>query len=245
MKKKVFLGVGHGGRDPGAVDNGLQEKDVNLSIALACKTELERHGVIVGISRTVDEDDLVTEEVKECNAFAPDLAADIHTNAGGGDGFEAIYSVEAGLSKELAQNIEIEVKGIGQNSRGIYKKTNTSGTDYFAFVRDTNCPAVIVECAFIDSIDVQIIDTQAERERFAIAYAKGILKTLEIAYIEEEEEEVAEVRYNTMAEVPIWAKETIQKLIDKKILSGTGEGLDLSKDMARLLVINDRAGAYK
>lgn len=41
MIKKVFLGVGHGGTDPGAVANGLREKDVNLGIALAAQKELE------------------------------------------------------------------------------------------------------------------------------------------------------------------------------------------------------------
>jgi len=32
---KVFLGVGHGGTDSGAIGNGFKEKDLNLSIALA------------------------------------------------------------------------------------------------------------------------------------------------------------------------------------------------------------------
>ena len=32
---KVFIGVGHGGSDPGAVANGLRESDLNLSIALS------------------------------------------------------------------------------------------------------------------------------------------------------------------------------------------------------------------
>lgn len=34
---KVFIGVGHGGSDPGAVSNNTKEKDLNLSIALACR----------------------------------------------------------------------------------------------------------------------------------------------------------------------------------------------------------------
>lgn len=59
------------------------------------------------------------------------------------------------------------------------------------------------------------------------------------------DKEVEEMRYNTVSECPGWARETIQKLVDKEYLNGTGEGLDLSADMVRLLVIMDRAGAFK
>ena len=79
---KVFIGVGHGFSDPGAVANGVKEKDLNLSIALACRDELKRHGVEVRLSRTKDENDPLSEEIKECNVFSPDLAVSIHNNAG-------------------------------------------------------------------------------------------------------------------------------------------------------------------
>lgn len=56
-------------------------------------------------------------------------------------------------------------------------------------------------------------------------------------------EEVEDVRYNTVAECPAWSRETVQKLVDKGYLGGNGQGLDLSLDMVRLLVILDRAGS--
>lgn len=185
---KVFLGVGHGGNDPGAAKY-VVEKDVNLTMALACRDYLELHGVKVKMSRTRDENDPVSEEVKECNAFNPDLAIDIHNNAGGGDGFEVLHSINGGTGKMLASNIEAEVKKIGQNSRGLKTKKNSSGTDYFAFIRSTKCPAVICEGIFTDNAkDVKIADTKKEQEAFGIAYAKGILKTLGISETEKSQE---------------------------------------------------------
>jgi N-acetylmuramoyl-L-alanine amidase len=166
------------------VANGVKEKDLNLAIAQACAAELQRHGVQVKMSRTKDENDDLTEEIKECNAYDPDLAVDIHNNAGGGDGAEAYYHYKGGLSKTLAQNILAEVVKIGQNSRGAKTKLNSSGTDYYGFIRETVPPAVIVECAFVDNkTDLQIIDTEAERQKMGIAIAKGILSTLGIAWI--------------------------------------------------------------
>ena len=181
MSKKVFLGVGHGGSDPGA-SKYLVEKDVNLTIAKACRDELKAHGVTVKMSRTKDEDDPISEVVKECNTFNPDLAVDIHSNAGGGDGFEAIVAIKKDLGHTLAKNIEAEVKKLGQNSRGLKTKANTSGADYFGFIRSVKAPSIILEGVFVDNKkDVKISDTIAEQKAFGVAYAKGILKTLGIA----------------------------------------------------------------
>lgn len=179
---KVFLGVGHGGSDPGAVGY-IKEADVNLSMALACRDYLQAHGVEVKMSRTKDENDPLSEEIRECNEFNPDYAVDIHNNSGKGDGFEAFHALNGGKGKILAQNIEAEVKAIGQNSRGLKTKVNSSGNDYFGFIRSIKAPSVIVEGVFVDNAtDAAQADTQAEQAAFGVAYAKGILKTLGIPY---------------------------------------------------------------
>lgn len=175
---KVFIGVGHGGKDPGAVGY-LKEADVNLIMAHACRDILEANGVTVKMSRIKDENDDLNEEVKECNAFAPDLAIDVHNNAGGGDGFEVLHSINGGVGKTLAENINAEVKKLGQNSRGLKTRKNSSGKDYFGFIRLTKCPAVICEGVFVDNAtDVKIADTMLEQQEFGKAYARGILVTL-------------------------------------------------------------------
>lgn len=180
---KVFIGVGHGGSDSGAVGkNGLLEKSLNLSIARACAQALRRSGVTVQLSRATDQDDPVAEEVAECNSFAPDLAVDVHNNAGGGDGSEAYYSRAGGTGKQLAENILDQLTRLGQRSRGAKTRLTASGADYYAFIRETKAPAVIVECAFVDTWDVELIDTEAERIAVGEAIARGVLQTLGIAY---------------------------------------------------------------
>ena len=187
--KKVFLGVGHGGSDPGAVANGFKEKDLNLSIAKACRDELERHGVQVLMSRTKDENDSLPEEIAECNRYNPDLAVDIHNNAGGGDGAEAFYYTGGGTSKTLAENVLAEIVKFGQNSRGAKPNIVNGIREYFGFIRETYAPAIIVECAFVDNrLDLQVIDTAAEQRAMGEAIAKGILKTLGIAFVEKKPE---------------------------------------------------------
>ena len=184
---KVFIGVGHGGNDPGACANGLKESLMNLVMAQACNAELVRHGVQVLMSRSKEENDDLSEEIRECNAFNPDIAIDIHNNAGGGDGFEFIYSIFQDYTKgkdlRLGQLIEAEVKAIGQNSRGAkQRKDSSTGRDYFGFIRELVCPSIIVEGCFVDSNDRFIADTEAEQKAFGVAYAKGILKYFGIPY---------------------------------------------------------------
>lgn len=60
-------------------------------------------------------------------------------------------------------------------------------------------------------------------------------------------------RYNAIAELPAYAQPTIVKMVDKGIIGGAGKvkdaagrpaDLDLSIDMIRIMVTNDRAGLY-
>lgn len=185
MTKKIFIGVGHGGADPGAVGH-VKEKDANLTIALELKRLLEGAGVTVGISRATDEDDPLTEEIREANAFAPDLAIDVHNNAfnGTADGFECYVQTgaHAAASRAAGEAIEKRVKAMGQNSRGVKTRLNSYGTDWYGFLRQINCPAVIVEGFFVDSAaDAADFDTADEQKKLARAYYLGILDHLGMA----------------------------------------------------------------
>ena len=176
-KNIVFLSAGHGGSDPGACANGLKEKDINLRVLLACKSELERHGVKVVASRTRDENDPVAAEVKEANASGASLAVSFHVNAGGGDGFEAFYYATSAKGKRLAGLGEKYIKALGQNSRGL------KAGDHLYFIKHAKMTAVLFESFFVDNkADKKIGDTVAEMQALGVAYARAILEYLGIAY---------------------------------------------------------------
>ena len=184
MNKRVFIGVGHGGKDPGAVKY-VKESEANLQMALGMKEELEKYGITVGISRTREEDDPLSEEIREANAFKPDIAVEVHNNAGGGDGFE-VYCQTNGYkvqSMKLAQCIEARVKESGQKSRGLKTKLNESGTDYFGWCRQVQCPAVLCEGFFVDNAtDSTDYNTAAKQQAYGKIYAMGVLDYLGIKY---------------------------------------------------------------
>lgn len=182
VNPSAFSGVGHGGKDPGAVANGLKEADINLVKAKACNEVLTAHGVANPMSRYYDEDDDLNEEIREANASRANIAVDIHTNAGGGDGWEGYHSIGDAEGKRLLECIEKEMIAIGQNSRGAKTRAGAGGKDYYGFIRETTMTAVIVESFFVDSADREIGDTVAKQQAIGVAIAKGILAYFGIPY---------------------------------------------------------------
>src|SRR5690554_5782147 len=54
-KFKVVLDAGHGGKDPGAVKNGVKEKDIVLAVTLKVGELLEKHNDIeIAYTRKTD-----------------------------------------------------------------------------------------------------------------------------------------------------------------------------------------------
>ena len=82
---------------------------------------------------------------------------------------------------------------------------------------------------------------QSIRERYAQDYYDDFALTNKLLLEEDDN-----MRYNSVTEMPEWAQPTIQKMIDKGLLGGTGgkDKLDLTLEMIRVFVINDRAGLY-
>lgn len=81
----IAIDAGHGGTNLGAV--GLRskqlEKDLNLSIALHLKRELERKGATVLMTRTTDTLINNSDRVINFRKLKPDLLISIHNNAAG------------------------------------------------------------------------------------------------------------------------------------------------------------------
>lgn len=104
--------------------------------------------------------------------------------------------------------------------------------------RETNMPAVMLELGFMDSVtDVPVILT----EEYADQCARAIVSVLaERGGLTKKEKLV----YNTLEEVPGYARAAVQKLISRGWLVGKADSLALSEDMARLIAIHDRAGLY-
>ena len=104
---KIFIDPGHGGKDPGAVANGIQEKNITLQISSRIRDILlsEYEDVSVLMSRTEDQTVGLDSRTNAANNWGADYYVSVHINSGGGSGFESF--VYPGVSRQTRAFQEI------------------------------------------------------------------------------------------------------------------------------------------
>lgn len=183
---KIWIDEGHGGVQPGAVALGFYEKELTLLMGNALAIELLRCGFEVSRTRTTDVDVELSERARRANRWGADYFVSLHMNSFNGTarGAETWYSVVGGLSKSLAECIQAELVELGYINRGIKCRYGTDGKDYFAVLRETVMPAVLVEVGFLDNVlDMELFDAV----KSAQAIAKGICLQTGVPYQPEAE----------------------------------------------------------
>lgn len=172
-----MLDPGHGGHDPGAVANGLKEKDLVLKIAKKTKAILEKvYGASVKLTRSTDVYIDLSQRARLANNWGADYFASIHINAGGGTGFETFRFDKLSASSSTGKQQKVvhdaiyrKIKGkIGDRDRGTKSKN-------LAVLRETKMPAILTENLFIDrKEDAALLRQGAFLNLLAEGHAEGI-----------------------------------------------------------------------
>ena len=154
--KGVVIDPGHGGTDPGAISNGLKEKDFTLLISKYMYDRLKELGVPVRLTRDSDITLTPKERVDKVQSFFGDskdvVVISNHLNAGGGDGAEVIYALRNKdmLAKSIADNLE----DAGLTVSKYYQRRSEADTskDYYDLQKDTgNIETIIIKYGNVDS----------------------------------------------------------------------------------------------
>ena len=172
-----MLDAGHGGKDPGAVYNGRQEKDDTLALTLAVGEILQGRGIDVLYTRTTDVYESPYQKAMEANEAGADFFVSIHRNSYPTDntasGVETLVYDKSGLKLQMAENIDEQLEAIGFVNLGVKERPG------LVVLRRTRMPAVLVEAGFINSdTDNQLFDDNFDD--IALAIAEGILDTLQM-----------------------------------------------------------------
>ncbi len=127
--KKIAIDPGHGGKDPGCINErlGLREKDIALDIALTLKELLENGGYQVILTRKNDSYLSLEERPAIANSEGADLFISIHVNwakrssARGIEAFYLNFATDSESERVAAKENETSSKSLSQ-LKGILKK---------------------------------------------------------------------------------------------------------------------------
>ena len=174
----VVLDPGHGGSARGASYGGVDEKDLNLSIALQAGALLEEAGLEVILTRTDDRDVGLYDRTAMANGQQADLFVSVHCNASvEHDDALGVYTCAYSQGTEgwqLAQILrETMLDATGAADFGMEERPN------LAVLRTAQVPAALVECGFMSTPSELALLTQPEyQDKLARGIADGILACL-------------------------------------------------------------------
>jgi N-acetylmuramoyl-L-alanine amidase len=176
--KKIMIDPGHGGRDTGAIGpTGAQEKAINMAIANKLAGVLSE---LAEVRLTRAEDVALGPDVssdlqgrsKLANNWGADVFVSVHCNSAKDrkvNGTETYAYINSIKGLVLANAVQKRlISAIGLVNRGI-KQAN------FAVLRETTCPACLIEVAFISNArEEALLISPAFQEKAARAIAEGV-----------------------------------------------------------------------
>ncbi|MBU8905967.1 N-acetylmuramoyl-L-alanine amidase [Desertibacillus haloalkaliphilus] len=177
--QKIVIDAGHGGKDPGAIANGLEEKEIVLDVSLRVQRLLEAADFDVTMTRTDDTYLTLAERVQIAHDVNADSFVSIHanaaenTNASGTETYwNATHSSEN--SHALAEVIQEKLlEKLDTNDRGVKDGS-------FYVIRNAKMPSILVELGFMTNLgDAEILRSDRYREYAAEAIAEGLIEYYE------------------------------------------------------------------
>lgn len=184
--KTILVDAGHGGADPGMIGvNGLEEKGINLQIAVKLKDSLEKQGFSVIMTREEDkglyEEDSRNQKaqdmqrriamIKECR---PVLCVSIHQNSYQDSavyGPQVFYYEDSAQGKELAELIQSELN----TGLEVERPRVAKGNKTYYLLKRSESVLNIVECGFLTNPqEAELLQTDEYQNKVAQAVARGI-----------------------------------------------------------------------
>lgn len=172
---KILIDVGHGGKDcgaPGFDVNNHSEAIQNLFLANKLKTELEKAGAKVYMTRTDNSTSSTDDKIKILKEIKPDLCIAVHHDSStskSANGFSAFHF--NAFSANAAKCVYNQTKSLTSVYTGF--KFNWH---YYYMCRTTNCPVVLTENGYIsNSYDYGNIINEEKNILKAKAITRGIV----------------------------------------------------------------------
>ncbi len=219
---KICIDPGHNfdGWDTGAIGLKTREQDITYGIASKLRYILERNGFEVMMTRNNLEDCLgsdvissLDKRVNISNHFGSEYFISIHCNGSPNTtatGTETYICARGGTAEKIANKIQNQiVSKLGTYDRGV-KIGNLE------VIRETYCPAVLVETAFISNTKDEQLLIEKQWE-FAEAIADGLFE-----HVRHVKRDIFMEKFNDIK--GHYAEKIIDEVAEMGIVNGNGDG---------------------
>lgn len=184
--KIVVIDAGHGAKMPGAIVNGVQEKDIDLAIVKQLKRlfdEASDERIGVYYTRLDDTDPAFEDRSGLANDMGANLFVSIHSNSfassGSVHGTAVLYDEEkkssGNSSKRLADILlKKTTRALGSKNMGL-----VAGHNIYV-IRSNEAPAALIEVGFMTNPkELANLTDKTYQKKCARAIYEGILQALE------------------------------------------------------------------
>jgi N-acetylmuramoyl-L-alanine amidase len=171
---KVVVDAGHGGKDHGAIRDGVREKDLNLAVATYLANALRAKGMQVVMTRTGDSFVPLPDISGFANRNNPDLFVSVHHNASTNTaiaGLETYYYHARSIP--LAKKVHAQIASqLDAPDRGVRQAK-------FYVINHTTAPAILVEVGYVSNpSELQRLQQAERQKKVAEAIAVGVVQYL-------------------------------------------------------------------
>ena len=171
---RIAIDPGHSGPyEPGACAGGVTEAEVVMEIADRTARLLQEAGHDVLLTRLGDiEDEGLTWRAEIANLWGAELFLSIHANSfsdAAAHGTEVYHYPDSPGGIHLALSVQSRIlRSLHTADRGVKPA-------FFTVLRATDCPAVLIETAFLsNAVDRVLLTTPQFQQLFAAAIAAAV-----------------------------------------------------------------------
>lgn len=170
-KKTIVIDVGHGGKDAGALVNGIEEKDIILEIAQRIQKLNKNPNIEIILTRDTDEFLSLSERTIKINELKPDYLISLHANQSVNPNTKGIQIFVNDNNESFNRSGELAIKLLQKftNPNVEIKKGN------FYILNNIESPGALIELGFLsNSEDFQNLTSENGKAALALSILNAI-----------------------------------------------------------------------
>lgn len=170
-KKTIVIDVSHGGKDAGALVNGIEEKDIILDIAQRIQKLNTNQNTEIILTRDIDEFLSLSERTEKINEIKPDYVISLHANQVANENVNGIQIFLADNDQRFDKSGELAIKLLQSFT---FSNVEIKKGDFY-ILKNIDAPGALIELGFLSNAeDFQNLTTENGKQKLALSILNAL-----------------------------------------------------------------------